>query len=34
MIFFPNNKRCDYEIEIDREDFDFPEERKEDEYGL
>lgn len=30
MIFFPDNKRCDYEIEVqDQEDFDFPREKEE-----
>jgi hypothetical protein len=32
MIFFSDNKKCDYEIEVEREDFDFPEEREEEIY--
>jgi len=28
MIFFPNNKRCDYEIEVNQEDFEFPQEKE------
>jgi len=31
MIFFSDNKRVGYEIEVEKEDFDFPEEREEDE---
>jgi len=34
MIFFSDNKRIDYEIEVEKEDFDFPEEREGDEYGV
>jgi len=32
MIFFSDNKRVDYEIEVDQEDFDFPVEREEGGY--
>lgn len=32
MIFFPDNKKCDYEIEVNQEDFDFPEEKEENWY--
>ena len=31
MIFYPDNKRVSYEIEVNQEDFDFPEEKEEDE---
>lgn len=29
MIFFEDNQRCDYEIEVNQEDFEFSQEREE-----